>query len=62
MTINDPVWRTSSVSDGMQCVAVADLGDDRRGIRHSKDEPDFSREEFAAFIAGAKKDEFDDLC
>lgn len=56
-----PKWRTASKSDGMQCVSVADLDNGRIGIKHSTDEPDYSREEFAAFIDGVKKGEFDDL-
>lgn len=57
----NPEWRTSSFSDGMQCVQVADLGDGCVGIQSSKDRDHYTREEFAAFIAGVKTGEFDDL-
>lgn len=57
----NPEWRTSSFSDGMQCVEVADLGDGRIGVRSSKGVDDYTREEFAAFIAGVKAGEFDDF-
>jgi hypothetical protein len=56
-----PEWRTATASDGMQCVEVGGVGGGRIGIRHSKGEPDYSREEFGAFIDGVKKGEFDDL-
>lgn len=55
------IWRTSSFSDGMQCVAVADLGEGRIGIRSSKDRDYYTRDEFAAFVQGVKAGEFDDL-
>jgi len=54
-------WRTSSYSDGMQCVQVADLGDGCIGIRSSKGRDHHNREEFAAFVQGVKAGEFDDL-
>ena len=54
-------WRTSSFSDGLQCVQVADLGDGRVGFRSSKGREYFTREEMSAFIAGVKAGEFDDL-
>lgn len=60
-TTHDPRWRTSSYSDGMQCVAIADLGDGRIGIKSSKGNPDYSTDELAAFILGAKAGEFDDI-
>lgn len=58
------VWRTSSFSDGLQCVEVAALGD-HVAVRHSKD-PDgpvlhFTRGEMLAFLQGTKAGEFDDL-
>jgi hypothetical protein len=57
-------WRTSSFTDGMNCVEVADIGD-QVAVRHSKD-PDgpvlhFTRGEILAFLKGAKAGEFDDL-
>jgi len=58
----NPEWRTSTFSDGMQCVEVADLGDDLIGVRSSKDRDHHTRQEFAAFIKGVKAGEFDDLC
>jgi hypothetical protein len=57
----NPEWRTSSYSDGTQCVQVADLGDGRIGVRSSKGRDHHTREEFAAFVAGVKAGEFDDL-
>ena len=53
------IWRTSTFSDGMQCVAVADLGDSRIGIRSSKDRPHYTRDELAAFVQGVKAGELD---
>jgi hypothetical protein len=57
-------WRTSSFTDGMNCVEVADLGD-RVAVRHSKDPNgpvlQFTRGEMLAFLQGAKAGEFDDL-
>jgi hypothetical protein len=57
-------WRTSTFSDGLQCVEVAAKGD-HVAVRHSKD-PDgpvlhFTRGEMLAFLQGAKAGEFDDL-
>lgn len=58
-------WRKATASDGQgQCVELADLGD-TIGMRDSKD-PDgpvlrFTRTEVAAWLAGAKAGEFDDL-
>lgn len=57
----DLTWRTSSFSDGLQCVAVADLGDGRVAMRSSKDRDHFTGPEWAAFIQGVKAGEFDDL-
>jgi hypothetical protein len=58
------VWRKSSRSDnnGGACVEVADLGD-CVAVRDSKN-PDgpvliFTRDEWAAFVGGAKGGEFD---
>lgn len=58
---HEPVWRTSSYSDGMQCVAVAELGGGRFGIKSSKDLTDYSGDELRAFIQGVKAGEFDDM-
>lgn len=59
---SDPVWRTSTFSDGMQCVEVADLGDGNVAIRHSKGAEHFTSAEMDAFIKGVKDGQFDDLC
>ena len=61
---NQSSWRTSSFSDGMNCVQVAQLGDSI-ALRDSKD-PDgpvlhFTRGEMIAFLRGAKAGEFDDV-
>jgi hypothetical protein len=57
-------WRTSSFSDGMQCVEVA-LSGDHIAVRDSKDPSGpilrFTRGEMLAFLQGAKAGEFDDL-
>jgi hypothetical protein len=57
-------WRTSSFTDGQNCVEVADKGD-RVAVRHSKDPAGpvlhFTRGEMLAFLKGAKAGEFDDL-
>ena len=60
------VWRKSSFSVAAgECVEVAVLGDDCVGVRDSKDPEGgvlrFSRGELAAFLAGVKAGEFDDL-
>lgn len=61
---NQTSWRTSSFSDGMNCVQVAKLGDSI-AMRDSKD-PDgpvlhFTQGEMIAFLRGAKAGEFDDV-
>lgn len=57
-------WRTSSFSDGMQCVEVAAV-DGHIAVRDSKDTNGpvlrFTRGEMLAFLQGAKAGEFDDL-
>jgi uncharacterized protein DUF397 len=63
-SMSNEEWRTSSFSDGMNCVEVADVGD-LVALRDSKD-PDgpvlnFTRGEMLAFLRGAKEGEFDDL-
>ena len=61
------VWRKSSWSDGQgQCVELASLGDGTIGVRDSKlgdDSPilRFTQAEVAAWLAGSKAGEFDDL-
>ncbi|MEM8923274.1 MAG: DUF397 domain-containing protein [Actinomycetota bacterium] len=66
MTITKPLaWRKSSFSGGGgDCVEVAPVGDEI-AVRNSK-RPDggtlrFTRTEMAAFVAGSKSGEFDDL-
>jgi hypothetical protein len=57
-------WRTSTFSDGLQCVEVASIGD-HVAVRDSKDPQGpilrFTRGEMSAFVQGAKAGEFDDL-
>ena len=60
-----PTWRKSSFSSGQQsCVEVADTAS-AIWVRDSKHPDDghlaFTRSELAAFIAGVKAGEFDDL-
>ncbi|MCZ2524125.1 DUF397 domain-containing protein [Streptomyces sp. HB2AG] len=65
-----PHWRKSSFSAGGgncggDCVEVAALPDGRIAVRNSK-RPEagtvfFTRSEMAAWVAGAKAGEFDDL-
>lgn len=67
LTDQMPIWRRSTFSNGQggDCVEPAKLGDDLRGLRDSKDPHGpalaLSRDALAAFIAGAKAGEFDDL-
>jgi len=61
---NSLKWRTASRSAGGNCVEVAPAGA-MVAVRHSQ-APDgelilYTTAEFAAFIDGAKKGEFDDL-
>ena len=60
----EPTWRTSSFSDGMQCVELTTDGDEIR-VRDSKNPAGpvltFTRGEMNAFVLGAKAGEFDDL-
>lgn len=57
-------WRTSSFTDGVQCVEVAVIGDEI-AVRDTKDRKgatlNFTRGEMRAFIEGVKAGEFDDL-
>ena len=60
-----PRWRTSTFSGANgDCVQVAALGS-QIAVRHSKRPDDgvliYTRAELAAFIAGCKAGEFDDL-
>jgi hypothetical protein len=64
--IEDLVWRKSSFSYGNgECVEVAVLAGGDVVVRDSKDPGgpmlEFSRGELAAFLAGVKAGEFDDL-
>lgn len=62
-----PRWRKASASaSNGSCVELADLGDGVVGVRDSKlgnDSPvlQFSRSEVAAWLAGVKDGEFDDM-
>ena len=60
----DKTWRKSSYSGSQaNCVEVAELPDGGRAVRDSKDRSGpvltFTREEWRAFIEGAKESEFD---
>lgn len=62
---NNLNWRTATRSSGGNCVEVASAAE-MVAIRHSR-RPDaelilYSRPEFAAFVDGVRKGEFDDLC
>ncbi|GAA0517144.1 hypothetical protein Ade02nite_84610 [Paractinoplanes deccanensis] len=57
-------WRTAKKSGGDNCIEVAHWGD-MVAFRHSR-RPDgeviiYTKEEFDAFLDGAKKGEFDDF-
>jgi hypothetical protein len=61
---NALAWRIATRSSGGNCVEVA-RADNLIAVRHSKN-PDgemilYTDAEFAAFLDGAKKGEFDDL-
>lgn len=62
----DLTWRKSSFSgaNGGDCVEIADTGTGllvRNSKRHDQGSIPFTRSELAAFIAGCKAGEFDDL-
>lgn len=65
MTNTNPQWRTSTYSDGMQCVELAAV-DGGVSVRDSKDQSgpvlNFTKGEMLAFVQGVKAGEFDDLC
>ena len=58
-------FRKSTFSDNNGCVELADVGDGTVAVRDSKDPSGpvlrFTRHEMAAWVAGAKAGEFDDL-
>ena len=61
------VWRKSSASNSSgSCVEVAALDDGQIAVRNSQYPTGpaliYLRTEMAAFVAGAKNGEFDDLC
>ena len=62
--IHDLKWRKSTFSGDYNCVTVADRGD-RIAVRDSKRPEDgmllVTRAEMAAWLAGIKAGEFDDL-
>ncbi|ACU98734.1 protein of unknown function (DUF397) [Saccharomonospora viridis DSM 43017] len=64
--LSDAVWRKSSYSGAMgNCVEVARLASGDIAVRNSRDPQGpaliYTKAEIAAFIAGAKDGEFDDL-
>ncbi|SFP75839.1 protein of unknown function [Amycolatopsis arida] len=64
--LTDAAWRKSRHSGAVgNCVEVAPLGDGRVAVRNSRFPTGpaliYTREEMAAFLAGAKDGEFDDV-
>jgi hypothetical protein len=61
----ETVWRKSSYSDNGKCVELAALADGLIGVRDSKNPEGpvltFTRSEVAAWLAGTKTGQFDDL-
>lgn len=65
--LTSAAWRKSSVSNPSgNCVEVAGLPGGAIAVRNSRSPSGpalvYTRTEIAAFIAGAKNGEFDDLC
>lgn len=63
----EAVWRKSRASNSTgSCVEVAELPDGEIAVRNSRYPSGpaliYRRAEMAAFVAGAKNGEFDDLC
>lgn len=64
---HDLAWRKSTRSGPVNdnCVEVAPAGDGSVAVRHSKHQQGpvlaYTRDEFRAFVEGAKAGEFDDL-
>jgi hypothetical protein len=61
-----PVWVKSSLSFANgNCVEVADLGGGNVGVRNSRDRKGpslvFTRDEWHAFLGGARNGEFDEF-
>lgn len=61
------VWRKSTASNPSgSCVELAELEDGQIAVRNSRYPAGpaliYFRQEIAAFVAGAKNGEFDDLC
>jgi hypothetical protein len=58
-------WRKSRASGAGNCVELAPLGDGAVAVRHSLDPHGpaliYTSAEIAAFVAGARNGEFDDL-
>lgn len=61
----DLTWRKARASTLANCVEVAELADGAVAVRHSRDVAGwvlvFSAAEFAAFLDGAKRGDFDDM-
>lgn len=60
--MNEPTWRRSSACESSSCVEVAHVG--RVVLLRNSQQPDgpvvtFDRGEWAAFVAGVRRGEFD---